>query len=87
MRKLRGAVLAVTTAGVCIAAGAQSGNESFYKNFLMPAVQLLDAERAHRFAVLLAKYQLVPRFPSSDRDRKLLQTNVWNMDFSSPVRF
>ena len=46
------------------------GNEQFYSSFIMPAVQLLDPERAHVLAVWLAAKGLVPR--DRDRDPEIL---------------
>ncbi len=49
-----------------------SGNERFYSNFAMPAVQaFMDGEQAHNFAIFLAKYGLVP-FKRNLRNEQIL---------------
>lgn len=45
-----------------------NGDESFYRNIIMPAVRLLDAERAHVMAVKLAAKGLIPQDYSPDPD-------------------
>jgi hypothetical protein len=57
-----------------VAVNLYKGNETFYKDWLMPAMhRLLDAERAHRLAIQMAKYQIVPvAAPLTESDQKVL---------------
>ncbi|XP_046570792.1 dihydroorotate dehydrogenase (quinone), mitochondrial-like isoform X2 [Haliotis rubra] len=59
------------------------GNEKFYREMAMPALQWLGAERAHNLAVLAAKYKMVP-IPTL-ADSPSLKTRVWGLEFSNPV--
>ena len=65
--------------------GIKSGNESFYKYFVMPSVRLLDAETAHKTAVQMARWKLVPSGTIAVADQNVLHTSVWGIDFKSPV--
>ncbi|PFX32264.1 dihydroorotate dehydrogenase (quinone), mitochondrial-like isoform X1 [Stylophora pistillata] len=61
-----------------------SGDERFYRSIVMPAVmKVLDAERAHTFAVWLASKGLVP----ADRtgDPEILRTTVFGVPFPNPI--
>lgn len=50
----------------------------------MPSIhRLVDPERAHRWAVKLAKYSLVPRI--ADRNDAFLQTSVLGLKFDNPI--
>ena len=60
------------------------GNEQFYSSFIMPAVQLLDPERAHVFAVWLAAKGLVPR--DRDRDPEILVSRHEAVSIVAPKR-
>ncbi|XP_060078303.1 dihydroorotate dehydrogenase (quinone), mitochondrial-like [Ylistrum balloti] len=60
-----------------------SGGEKFYKEVLMPSLQMLDAETAHRFAVKAAKYKMVPRQWTPDPPS--LSTTVFGRKFKNPV--
>ena len=59
---------AVAVASYC----GYSGNERFYKHAVMPCVRLLDAEKAHVFAVKTAAIGLVPRGKIREGDQNLL---------------
>lgn len=59
------------------------GNEKWYRDYLMPAMQLLGPERAHWFAVKVAKYGLVPHLPKEDHP--ILHTQVLGKSFSNPI--
>lgn len=72
---------AVAVASYC----GYSGNERFYKHAVMPCVRLLDAEKAHVFAVKTAAIGLVPRGKIREGDQNLLKSNVFGIEFSNPV--
>ena len=77
--------LTVLSGGVATFAAASlyQGNESFYNKWLMPAVhRVIDAETAHRMAVQLAKYGVVPRATRfSAEDGKLLVSKRLSQSF------
>uniref|UniRef100_A0ABM0MPX8 Dihydroorotate dehydrogenase (Quinone), mitochondrial-like n=1 Tax=Saccoglossus kowalevskii TaxID=10224 RepID=A0ABM0MPX8_SACKO len=67
-------------AGIC----TYAGQERFYREILMPTVRtVMDADRAHVFAVKMAACGLVPR--NNYTDPSLLSTKLWNMKFSNPI--
>lgn len=50
-----------------------NGNEKFYSQFLMPFVhRTIDAESAHRLAIKVAKYGLVPKFSNDQANFPVL---------------
>jgi hypothetical protein len=49
----------------------------------MPALRLVDAETAHRAAVLAARAGLVPQ--QRARDNSVLRTRLWGRDVANPV--
>ena len=50
-----------------------NGNEKFYSQFLMPIVhRTIDAESAHRLAIKVAKYDLVPKFSNDQANFPVL---------------
>lgn len=51
-------------AGVCIV----RGNETFYKYTVMPFIQLLDPESAHKLAVYIAEHRLMPKSRFQDTE-------------------
>lgn len=62
-----------------------TGDEDFYSKIVMPTVQShLDGEQAHRLAIMLAKYELVPR-KNALEDERMLCLNVFGRSFSSPL--
>ncbi|XP_064467086.1 dihydroorotate dehydrogenase (quinone), mitochondrial-like isoform X2 [Ornithodoros turicata] len=72
------------SATVFLGIGSFSGNEVFYKNILMPGMQLITTpEQAHRLAVNILKWNLVPRQRGTDPD--VLKTNVYGLSFNNPV--
>ena len=48
--------------GFCV----YSGNEKFYREVVMPWIRLVDPETTHNFAVMMAKYRLVPKQKKPD---------------------
>lgn len=50
--------------GVCIV----RGDETFYKSTVMPFIQLLDPESAHKLAVYIAEHRLMPKSRFQDPD-------------------
>ncbi|XP_018577094.1 dihydroorotate dehydrogenase (quinone), mitochondrial [Anoplophora glabripennis] len=83
-KKLR-SLLYVTLAGygTFSAISIYKGDEKFYKNYVMPVIHLLDAERAHNFAVLASKYRLFPK--TRYEDPELLKVKIFGKEFSNPV--
>lgn len=65
--------------GIAIA----NGNEKFYRDFIMPAFRLVDAERAHVLAVKSAAWGLVPS--SKFKDAPTLHSKVMGLEFSNPI--
>lgn len=55
--------------GVCII----RGDETFYKCNILPFIQLLDPESAHKLAVFIAEHRLMPK--SRFQDTEIL---VWS---------
>ncbi|EDO35448.1 predicted protein [Nematostella vectensis] len=60
-----------------------TGNEKFYSTVVMPAIRLLDAERAHLLAVKAAAYGWTPQ--DKNKDPEILNTKVFGLQFSNPV--
>lgn len=54
-----------------------------YKTVFMPTVRLLDAESAHRFAVLAARFGLTPR--QRQPDAQVLNTKLWGRSIANPI--
>ena len=48
--------------GYCV----YSGNEKFYREYVMPVIKLVDPETTHNLAVTMAKYRLVPKQKKPD---------------------
>jgi len=42
------------------------GNERFYRDYVMPCLKVMDPERAHNFAIFIAKNNLVPKQKQPD---------------------
>lgn len=57
-----------------VAINLYKGNETFYKDLLMPAMhKFLDAERAHQLAIQMAKHQIVPQAAHlTEKDQNVL---------------
>ncbi|CAH1106211.1 unnamed protein product [Psylliodes chrysocephalus] len=83
-RKLK-SLIKVTLGGYVTYAAISiyKGEESFYKNLIMPIVHLLDPEQAHNAAIFLSKYRLVPKLSYSDP--KSLKVKVFGIEFPNPV--
>lgn len=54
--------------GVYTAINIYKGNQSFYKNYVVPLAHLLDPESAHRLAVFAGKHRLLPKSSYADPD-------------------
>lgn len=82
-------VLAGCLWGLCGATYVStSRSEYIWEHFTMPVIRLLDAEQAHRLAVMLASFPLkplVPSFPTKTEDTALLHTQVWGVSFPAPI--
>ncbi|KAJ8956530.1 hypothetical protein NQ318_019250 [Aromia moschata] len=83
-RKLK-SLMYITVAGygAFTAIGFYKGNEKFYKNYFMPVIHLLDAEKAHNLAVLACKYRLFPK--SHYKDPEILKVKVFGKEFPNPI--
>lgn len=84
MKQVRDVGIIVSGGTVCFSCiSLYEGNEKFYKQFIMPAVQLLNPETAHRIGVALAKYHVFqkPKTP----DPPILKTKVWGHEFRNPI--
>ncbi|GJQ08878.1 hypothetical protein GpartN1_g669.t1 [Galdieria partita] len=57
--------------------------DKFYEPVLKPALQLLDPESAHDFAVFAAKHGLVPK--DKGKDWSGLACEVWGRQFENPI--
>ena len=53
------------------------------RNLVMPVVQLLEPENAHKLAVLLASFGLAPR--DRQLDSPVLATTVLGLNFRNPI--
>ncbi|XP_069757369.1 dihydroorotate dehydrogenase (quinone), mitochondrial [Narcine bancroftii] len=84
-RRLKEAVQ-VLGSGTCLffAYCTAVGDEKFYANHLMPALQrFLDPEIAHAFAVRFISWGLIPW--SKYKDSSALEVNVFGRKFKNPV--
>ncbi|XP_078176575.1 pyrimidine d [Carex rostrata] len=88
----KGRILTGGVIGLCIAGGAyvSTADEAKFCGWLFdftkvinPVFALLDAELAHRLAVLAASHGLVPREKRSDPPS--LGLEVWGRKFSNPI--
>lgn len=79
--------MAVVVGGACagfVGVATVSGNEDFYRRYLMPAVHaVVDGEDAHRLAVRVAKIRLLR--PQKEPDPDILHTEVFGLQLSNPV--
>ncbi|XP_036150707.1 dihydroorotate dehydrogenase (quinone)-like [Monomorium pharaonis] len=77
--------LTVTSSAVALFGGISvyQGNERFYRDVAIPLVQLIDPEIAHKLAVKVLKYGLVPK--QKKEDPSLLQTTVFGLHFKNPI--
>ncbi|XP_033122811.1 dihydroorotate dehydrogenase (quinone), mitochondrial-like [Anneissia japonica] len=84
MGKLRSAAFIVTSGSVIFASHAVlSGNEKFYKHFIMPCFRLVDAETSHVLGVKAMSFGMVPL--NNYIDPPSLTTTVWGKTFSNPI--
>lgn len=58
-------------------------NEAFYKNYVMPAVHLLDPESSHNFAIFASKHRLFSK--SNFKDTSQLNVQLLGRRFTNPV--
>ncbi|KAF5308294.1 hypothetical protein FQR65_LT06287 [Abscondita terminalis] len=77
------AVLTVASYGTFAAVSIYKGSDRFYKDIIMPVVHKLDPERAHEFAVFMAKHRLIPK--NTYEDPKVLRTEVFGKKLSNPI--
>ncbi|GMT00849.1 hypothetical protein PENTCL1PPCAC_23023 [Pristionchus entomophagus] len=62
------------------------GGETFYRKALMPAVHsYTDGEDAHKHAVKMAKWGLIPRFGPNHWEYPELECTVWITKLRNPV--
>jgi len=75
----------VTSSAVALFGGISlyQGNEKFYNDIAIPLVQLIDPETAHKLAVKVLKYGLVPK--QKTEDSSLLRTTVLGLRFKNPI--
>lgn len=75
----------VTSNAVALFGGISlyQGNEKFYSEVAVPLVQLIDPEIAHRLAIKVLKYGLVPK--QKAEDPSLLRTSVLGLQFKNPI--
>lgn len=61
LKKLSG-IAAVSSSAAFLTGGYLyvSNDEKYFKNFLMPAIRLLDAETSHKLAVKACEMKLLP---------------------------
>ncbi|KAL4234925.1 hypothetical protein ACF0H5_006566 [Mactra antiquata] len=60
-----------------------TGNEKFYREFLMPKLRFLDPETVHNVAIFMVKNKLVPK--QAKPDPPSLCSKVWDRKFPNPV--
>ncbi|XP_073831744.1 dihydroorotate dehydrogenase (quinone), mitochondrial-like [Musca autumnalis] len=65
--------------GLCI----NQGNESYYKNVLMPATRLLPPETSHKLAVWCCKYKVFGK--QAKQDDAILATKFFGRDLENPL--
>ncbi|KAL0276504.1 UNVERIFIED_CONTAM: hypothetical protein PYX00_004064 [Menopon gallinae] len=75
----------VTSGGVLLFSfyNIYNGNEKFYDNVLMPLFFKINPETAHKIAVAVAKYNLVPKSQYIDPD--CLKSELWGLRFKNPL--
>ncbi|KAJ8985083.1 hypothetical protein NQ317_019768 [Molorchus minor] len=85
MRKKLKSLLYLTVAGygAFSAISIYKGEAKFYKNYVMPIVHKLDAEKAHNLAVFVSEHRLLPK--SSYIDPDILKINVFGKEFPNPI--
>ncbi|KRT78863.1 hypothetical protein AMK59_7983 [Oryctes borbonicus] len=83
-QKIRSLIL-VTIGGIGVYSSASIYKEkqTFFKDYVVPLIHLLDPEKAHRLAIFVGKYRLLPK--SSYSDPNILKTKLFNTEFPNPV--
>ncbi|KAI6190669.1 Dihydroorotate dehydrogenase [Aphelenchoides bicaudatus] len=62
------------------------GSERFYGEVFMPIVQrYVDAETAHRWAIKMASYGLMPRFGDNHREYSALKCEFLGLQLKNPI--
>jgi len=92
MSVLRAVAVTATGASAYIAyAALADSTHPSWQQVVIPAMRLLDAERAHHVAVGLASFGLSPADPLIDAEERgdtslaVLRTAVWGLEFANPV--
>jgi dihydroorotate dehydrogenase len=62
-----------------------SGAEEFHKQALAFSHDFIDGESAHRYAVLMAKYRIMPLWGDNKKEYNTLKTTVFGREFKNPV--
>ena len=66
-KQIRDVAIIISGGTVCFSCiSLYQGNEKFYKQFVMPAVQMVNPETAHKIGVALAKYQIFQKPKTPD---------------------
>lgn len=75
----------VTSSAVALFGGISlyQGSEKFYSDIAVPLAQLIDPETAHKLAVKVLKYGLVPSQKTEDPGS--LRTTVLSLQFKNPI--
>lgn len=60
-----------------------TGNEDFYKKYVIPIVHKLPPETAHRFAIFACKYKLLSK--TTFEDPKTLETHFLGWKLTNPI--
>ncbi|XP_019871041.2 dihydroorotate dehydrogenase (quinone), mitochondrial [Aethina tumida] len=83
-RKLRSMIILTASAYTTYAGISFYRNEDgFYKNVVMPAVHLLDPEKAHNLAIFCSKHRLLPK--AVYKDPNSLKIELFNKTFKNPL--
>jgi dihydroorotate dehydrogenase len=61
------------------------GSEEFYKQALAISRDYIDGENGHRYAVLMAKYNLLPLWGDNKKEYDTLKTTVFGREFKNPI--
>lgn len=80
LRKLTG-IAAVTSSAAFLSGGYLyvTNDEKYFKNFLMPAIRLLDAETSHKLAVKACEMKLLPSVDYKDPERLVRYAMPWRL--------
>ena len=80
LKSLGGLLVGGTITACCWA--VYKGDEKFYREILMPSIRYVDAEKAHRMAVLLLKYKL---YKGNPLETTTLPSQVMGLKFKNPI--